>query len=120
MQAIALMGRLAELRPKLFSSFREDKVKDSMDFWDSLVVDPIDLVHSLVMSSECPSFLDKQTQKNQHKLNHHLDVLSQKLGSGPSSSSSEGSAAVRGKWSGSEASPLVLGRGYSRIDQWMN
>lgn len=63
MQAIALMGRLAELRPKLFSSFREDKVKDSMDFWDSLVVDPIDLVHSLVMSSECPTFLDKQTQK---------------------------------------------------------
>lgn len=46
MQAIALMGRLAELRPKLFSSFREEKVKDSMDFWDSFVVDHIDLVNS--------------------------------------------------------------------------
>ena len=114
------MGRLAELRPKLFSSFREDKVKDSMDFWDSFVVDHIDLVHSLVMSSECPSFLDKQTQKISTNSTIILTFCPQKLGSGPSSSSSEGSAAMRGKWSGSEASPLVLGRGYSRIDQWMN
>ena len=126
-QAIALMGRLAELRPKLFSSFREDKVKDSMDFWDSFVVDHIDLVHSLVMSSECPSFLDKQTQKISTNSTIILTFCPQKLGSGPSSSSSEGSAAMRGKmvwiWGistsfGGEATPELINGWIEALGEW--